>query len=167
METELENLIFKIRLYNPHFNSQLIQKAYYFAQKAHQGQKRHSGEPVFNHLLATACGLADWKLDSVSIAAGLLHDVIEDTNVTKSEVEKEFGEQVATIVDGVTKISAIKLQGKTEESFVENLRKMILVMAQDLRVVLVKLSDRHHNMQTLSFLPVNKQKLIAQETLEV
>jgi GTP pyrophosphokinase len=167
MENELEKLTSQIREYNPAADFKEVEKAYLFAQEAHAGQKRLSGEPVFAHLLATASVLVQWKLDTTSIVAGLLHDVIEDGGRRLEQVEKEFGEEVARLVDGVTKIGEIKLRGKAEEEFVENLRKMILVMSRDLRVVMIKLADRYHNMKTLSFLPLEKQKRIAQETLDV
>lgn len=167
MNQELEKLILKIRAYNSQADFEGIKKAYEFASRAHAGRRRFSGDPEVSHLLATAFTLADWKLDTTSIIAGLLHDVVEDGGKTLEEVKREFGEEVATIVNGVTKIGEIKLRGKAEEEFGENLRKMILVMARDLRVVLVKLADRCHNMQTLSFLPPEKQKRIARETLEI
>lgn len=167
MNKDLQTLIAKVEKYHPEADFEEIKKAYEFAAAAHAGQKRFSGESLFSHPLATALCLADWKLDTTSIIAGLLHDVVEDSGKTLEKIEKEFGENVKTIVDGVTKIGELKLRGKEEEEFVENLRKMILVMAHDLRVVLVKLADRHHNMQTLSFLPPEKQKRIAKETLEV
>lgn len=167
MDKDLEQLISKIKEYNPDADFEKVKKAYFFAAEAHEGQKRFSGEPLFSHPLATALCLAGWKLDITSIIAGLLHDVVEDGGKTLEKIEKEFGENVKTIVDGVTKIGELKLRGEEEEEFVENLRKMILVMAHDLRVVLVKLADRYHNMQTLAFLPPEKQKRIAKETLEV
>ncbi len=167
MEAELEKLVTRIQEYHSQADFGQIRKAYFFAQEAHLGQKRFSGESVFSHVLATAQVLVDWQLDTTSVVAGLLHDVVEDGGKTLLEVKKEFGEDVACLVDGVTKIGEIKLRGKAEEEFVENLRKMILVMAHDLRVVLVKLADRYHNMKTLSFLPLEKQKRIAKETLEV
>ncbi len=164
---EIKKLLDQVKKYSPQADLEKIKRAYGFAQEAHEGQKRRSGEPVLNHLLATAEALVDWKLDGESIAGGLLHDVVEDTGKTLDELEKEFGENIANLVDGVTKIGEIKLHGKEEEQFVENLRKMILVMSADLRVVLIKLADRYHNMRTLSFLPLEKQKRIAKETLGV
>ena len=167
METDLEKLISQIGQYYPRADVEEIRKAYEFAQNAHAGQKRFSGESVFSHLLCTARVLVEWKLDATSIIAGLLHDVVEDGGKTLNQVEKEFGSDVARLVNGVTKVGEIKLRGATDEEFVENLRKMILVMSRDLRVVMIKLADRYHNMRTLSFLPLEKQKRIAQETLEV
>ena len=143
----------------------LIKKAYSFAKKAHADQKRKSGEPYLNHVLATAITLDEWGLDEPTVASGLLHDVVEDTPVTSKELANEFGEDVAFLVDGVTKIGNVKYRG--HEKQVENLRKMILAMAEDLRVILIKLADRRHNMKTLEFLPSNKRKRIAIETAEV
>lgn len=164
---EIESLISKIQDYNSRADFELIKRAFEFAEIAHAGQKRLSGESVIIHPLAAANILADYKMDSVSIAAGLLHDTVEDANITMAELEKEFGEEVAHLVGGVTKISQIRLRGSSEEEYVENLRKMILAMAKDLRVVLVKLADRLHNMQTLKFLSSEKQFKNAKETLEV
>jgi len=163
---ELKNLISKIQNYNSNANFELIKKAYEFAEIAHAGQKRLSGEPFFSHPLAVANILADHRLDSTSIVVGLLHDTLEDTNVSKEELEKEFGLEVADLVKGETKIGELKLRGSSEK-FVENLRRMILAMSKDLRVILVKLADRLHNMQTLQYLPEEKQKNNAKETLEV
>lgn len=150
---------------NTDFNR--LKKAWEFTKLAHHGQERLSGDPFVSHPLAVANFLADWKLDTTSIIAGLLHDTVEDGGAKIEDVEKEFGEEVARIVDGVTKISTLRLQGTKEEVFVENLRRMILVMARDLRVVLVKLADRLHNMQTLSPLPKGKRIEIAQNTLDI
>ena len=167
MEKDYQKLIVKIKSYNPNPNLELIDSAWEFAKLAHYGQRRLSGEATITHSLAVADILADWKLDSVSIVAGLLHDTIEDCGVKKEELVKEFGGDVATLVDGVTNIGKLKLRGSKDEEFVENLRKMLLVMAKDLRVVFIRLSDRLHNMRTLQFLPENKQKRISRETLEV
>lgn len=165
--TKIDGLISKIQDYNSGADFELIKKAYGFAEITHAGQKRLSGESVIIHPLAVANILADYKMDSVSIVAGLLHDTIEDAGIAVRELEKEFGPEVANMVEGVTKISRIKLRGSSEEEYVENLRKMILAMAKDLRVVLVKLADRFHNMETLEFLAPEKQFKNAKETLEV
>ncbi|MEX2053969.1 MAG: RelA/SpoT family protein [Candidatus Colwellbacteria bacterium] len=143
----------------------LIERALSFAKKAHAGQKRKNGEPFINHSIATAKTLTNWGLDEETIAAGLLHDVVEDTPVTEKELLAEFGEEIAVLVDGVTKISHVKYRG--HERQVESLRKMILAMAQDLRVLLIKLADRLHNMRTLDALPAPKRRRIALETMEV
>lgn len=148
-------------------DSETLHQAWEFAELAHSGQKRLSGEPYVLHGLATASTLLEWKLDVSTIVAGLLHDSIEDGGATREDLEKEFGNQVAMLVDGVTKVSHLHLRDSEKEQFVENLRKMFLAMAKDLRVVFVKLADRLHNMQTLSVLPPKKQKRIARETIEV
>ncbi|PIS14945.1 hypothetical protein COT63_02585 [Candidatus Shapirobacteria bacterium CG09_land_8_20_14_0_10_38_17] len=160
-------LINEVRSYNPNADFDLIRKAYRLAEKAHQGQKRLSGSPVISHCLTTANLLADWKLDSASIAAGLLHDTVEDSNFTLEKIKKEVGESVAALVDGVTKVGHLKMRGSVSEEFIETLRKMFLAMSRDLRVVIIKIADRYHNMQTLQYLPADKAKGIAQETLEV
>ena len=163
----IDELISKVHSYNPKADLDLIKKAYQIAEKAHQGQKRLSGASVISHCLATANFLADWKLDSASIAAGLLHDAVEDTQVTIKEVKKKLGKDISYLVDGLTRVGKIKLRGSDSEGFIENLRKMFLAMSRDLRVVIIKLADRYHNMLTLEYLPLEKQHGIAQETLEV
>lgn len=142
-----------------------VARAYEFAKKAHAVQKRKNGEPYFNHVLAAAENVASWKLDEQSVAAALLHDTVEDTERTLDDVKKEFGEEIAFLVDGVTKIGKVKYRGV--ETQVENLRKMLLALSQDIRVILIKLADRLHNMQTLAHLPPQKQKRIALETMEI
>jgi len=145
--------------------SDLIQRAYEFSEKAHRGQKRKTGEPYFNHTVATAKTLAEWGLDETTIAAGLLHDVVEDTNVTASELQKEFGKEIAKMVDGVTKLGTVKYRGDKAQA--DNLRKLVLAMAEDLRVIFIKLADRLHNMQTIEPLPQEKRERIALETMEI
>lgn len=145
----------------------IIEKAWKFASDAHFGQKRFSGDDYITHSLEVAQIIATWKLDVASIAAGLLHDTVEDGAATAKDITNYFGEEVAILVDGVTKVSKLKLRGSDEEEFVENLRKMFLAMAKDLRVVLIKLADRLHNMRTLEYLPEEKQKRIAKETLDI
>ena len=142
-----------------------IKRAYDLAFKMHEGQKRKNGEPYFNHALATAETIAEWGLDETSIVAGLLHDVVEDTDYPLDKIKSEFGEEVAFLVDGVTKLGKIKYRGVERQ--VENLRKMMLALSQDLRVVIIKLADRLHNMKTLAALPPQKQKRIALETSEI
>ncbi len=142
-----------------------IAQAFKFAERAHAGQKRKTGEPYFNHVLATAEILNDWHMDEATIVAGLIHDTVEDTPTTREEVKKLFGEEVAFLIDGVTKLGRIKYRGA--ENKAENLRKMILALSQDLRVIFIKLADRLHNMRTLSILPPPKQKRIALETDEI
>jgi GTP pyrophosphokinase len=143
----------------------LIARAYAFAEKAHKGQLRKSGEQYFTHPLAAAEILHSWHLDDATIAAGLLHDTVEDTGVPLETIRKEFGDEVAFLVDGMTKLGTIKYRGA--ENKAENLRKMVLAISEDLRVVLIKLADRLHNMQTLGALPPAKQKRIALETDEI
>jgi guanosine-3',5'-bis(diphosphate) 3'-pyrophosphohydrolase len=151
----------------PRGRTDLIKKAYHFAKKAHEGQKRYSGESYFLHPKATAEHLALWGLGEVTIAAGLLHDVSDDTPVTQEELRQEFGPEVARLVRGVSRAGNVKLRGNVKLKQVENLRQLFLVMARDLRVVFVKLADRLHNMQTLAAVPLSKQARIAKETLEV
>jgi GTP pyrophosphokinase len=145
----------------------IIAKAYEFTLKAHAGQKRRSGEDYAQHPIAVAKILADLGMGSKTIAAGLLHDTVEDTGVTLEEIEKEFGKEIAGMVDGITKLGRIKLRGSHEEYFLENLRKMFLAMATDIRVIIIKLADRLHNMETLGYNPPAKQIRIANETMEV
>ena len=144
---------------------QFIKKAYFFAEKCHKAQKRLTGEPYIIHPLATAFYLTELKMDAVTIAAGLLHDVTEDSDCSLEEIEKEFGDDVARIVEGVTRLAAVKYFSKKRR--IEDLRKLLLIMAEDLRVVIVKLADRLHNMQTLGILPLQKGRRIATETIEV
>jgi len=144
----------------------LIQKAYVFTAQAHLGQTRLSGEPYISHPMSVASILAEMKLDEATVTAGLLHDTVEDTQTTIDEIEELFGEEVADIVDGVTKISKMQFESKAVAQ-AENIRKMILAMAEDIRVLMVKLADRLHNMRTLDFQPSVKQRLISQETLEI
>jgi GTP pyrophosphokinase len=143
----------------------LISRAYAFSMAAHKEQQRKTGEPYFNHALATAETLNNWHLDEATIAAGLLHDTVEDTNVPLEEIKREFGGEIAFLVDGVTKLGRIKYRGA--EGKAENLRKMILALSKDLRVVFIKLADRLHNMRTLQALPPAKQKRVALETDEI
>ncbi len=151
---------------NPDANLELIQKAYVYAATAHAGQTRLSGEPYLSHPLAVAHTLAELGFDEASIVAGLLHDTVEDTKATIEELDELFGEDVADIVDGVTKISMIPFDSK-EDAQAENIRKMILAMSHDIRVLMVKLADRIHNMRTLDFQKAHKQHRIAQETMDI
>lgn len=143
----------------------LIRTAFEFAQRAHDGQKRESGEPYFTHAYNTAHALVGWKLDAQTIAAGLLHDTIEDCNVSPETIRKEFGDDVKFLVESITKLSKLKYRGN--ERSLESLRKMILATSKDLRVIFIKLADRLHNMRTLEHVPVSKQRRIALETTEV
>jgi GTP pyrophosphokinase len=164
--TRFRELMKKLRENRPNDDFELVKKAYEFSQKHHAGQTRASGEPYLVHPLEVANVLADMKMDAVSIAAGLLHDSVEDTSVTTVEIRQEFGEQVAHIVEGVTKISKIDFSS-TEEAQAENLRKMMLAMVDDIRVILIKLADRLHNMRTLEHLPPDRQQRVARETLDI
>ena len=162
-----KDLIKKIKDYNKFLNPETLSKAYTFALNAHKNQKRDSGDPYLTHPVAVANILTDLKLDSATIATGLLHDTIEDTKATYKTVEKEFGKEVADLVDGVTKIS--ELEGKiVENSKAENIRKLILATSKDIRVLLVKLADRLHNMRTLNSISDKNRKFrIAKETMEI
>lgn len=162
----LEDLCQKILQYYPNADLKVIEKAYFFSEKAHSGQIRRSGEPYISHPLSVAGILADLKLDLDSIATGLLHDTVEDTHATVEQIKTEFGETIAQLVDGVTKISKMQFKSSTERQG-ENIRKMIVAMGKDVRVILVKLADRLHNMRTLHHMPYEKQARIAQETLEI
>ena len=161
------DLIKKIKTYNKFLNSETLSKAYIFALNAHKNQKRESGDPYLMHPVAVADILTDLKLDSATIATGLLHDTIEDTKTTYETVKKEFGKEVADLVDGVTKISELE-EKVVENSKAENFRKLILATSKDIRVLLVKLADRLHNMRTLNAIDdPNKKNRIARETMEI
>ncbi len=162
----LNDIIESLLSYHPKADVRLVEKAYVYSAKAHQGQVRLSGEPYLSHPLEVAYLLTKMKMDEVCVAAGLLHDTLEDTSATEEELTRLFGEQVCNIVKGVTKISKIRFSSR-EQKQAENIRKMILAMASDIRVVLVKLADRLHNMRTLGFQKPEKQKIIAQETLDI
>ncbi|RPJ78698.1 MAG: bifunctional (p)ppGpp synthetase/guanosine-3',5'-bis(diphosphate) 3'-pyrophosphohydrolase, partial [Acidobacteria bacterium] len=166
MVIRFEDLLEKVREYNPDADLELLRRAYVFSALEHRGQVRHSGEPYLIHPLEVATILAEQKMDVVTISAGLLHDVVEDTLTTTERLEGTFGQEVAHIVEGVTKISAITFSS-TEERQAENFRKMLLAMVDDIRVILVKLADRLHNMRTLRFLQEDSRLRIAQETLEI
>ena len=172
-----QDLISRVRRYHPSDDISMIEKAYKIAYAAHEGQVRKSGEPYIIHPLCVAIILADLELDKETIEAGLLHDVVEDTIMTEEEIEKEFGPDVALLVDGVTKLQQINFptdkrngDNKTadqQEMQAENLRKMFLAMAKDIRVIMIKLADRLHNMRTLKYQPPAKQQKIARETMEI
>jgi len=165
LNKKLQTLLKTIKQYNPKADLGLIELAYEFAKEAHTGQKRMTGEDYINHPLATAQNLADLKLTTPIIIAGLLHDVPEDTSYTLEDVKKNFGEEVAGLVEGITKLGSIKYRGI--ERYIENLRKMFIAMATDLRVILIKFADRLHNLKTLYALPRDKQIRIASEVLEI
>ena len=165
-DVTISSLIEKVRSYAPEGVEELIADAYSVAHSAHRGQARKSGEPFVYHPLATAEILADLRLDAATVAAALLHDVVEDTAVTKEEISKRFGAELAEIVDGVTKLKHLP-SGNLEEAQAESLRKMIVAMSRDVRVIIIKLADRLHNMRTLSYLKRETQLKKAQETLEI
>ena len=143
----------------------LVTKAFNFAKVAHAGQLRKNGEPYFNHVFATGMNLAKLEMDAVTIAAGIMHDVLEDTDITVAEMKKEFGDEIVFLVEGVTKLGTLKYQGI--ERHAESLRKFFVAMAHDIRVVIIKLADRLHNVDTIEHLTVDKQKRVALETLEI
>ena len=163
---DLQALLRKFKEYNPNQDTSLIEKAYHFAEKAHAGQKRESGEPYFTHCQHVANILMDFNLDADTICAGLLHDTVEDTPVTLEDLRREFSKEIAHMVQGVTKISDLKFSS-TDEETVENWRKMLIAVAEDVRVILIKLADRTHNMRTMDVMPPDRQKFKAYETISL
>ena len=162
----IQDILDKVEKYQTQEDVELVRKAYVYAAAAHAGQTRLSGEPYLSHPLAVADTLAEMRMDGASVVAGLLHDTVEDTRATIEEIDESFGEDVADIVDGVTKISMLTFDSK-EAQQAENIRKMILAMNEDMRVLFVKLADRLHNMRTLEFMKPEKQRRIAQETMDI
>lgn len=162
----IQKLIDKVQSYNPEADTDIIREAYYFAEKHHEGQKRNSGEDYIIHPFNVACILAEMNMDVSTIIAGLLHDTIEDTSVTYDDVKEKFGEEVADLVDGVTKLKMLSYQTKQEKQ-AENIRKMVLAMAKDIRVIIVKFADRLHNMRTLEYMTPEKKHDKALETIEI
>jgi guanosine-3',5'-bis(diphosphate) 3'-pyrophosphohydrolase len=162
----LTDLVDRVRQYNPSASTDVIERAYEFSAEVHKGQRRKSGEPYLTHPLHVASIIADMRLDVPSVVTGLLHDTVEDTLATLDQIEGTFGEEIASLVDGVTKIGQISFTSR-EEKQAENFRKMLLAMARDIRVILVKLADRTHNMRTLGHLDAHRQAEIAQETIEI
>ncbi|MDL2315867.1 bifunctional (p)ppGpp synthetase/guanosine-3',5'-bis(diphosphate) 3'-pyrophosphohydrolase [Desulfovibrio sp. OttesenSCG-928-A18] len=162
----IQDILDKVAAYQSPEDVELVRKAYVFAAAAHAGQTRLSGEPYLSHPIAVAYTLADMRMDGASVAAGLLHDTVEDTKATIEDIDESFGEDVADIVDGVTKISMLAFDSK-EAQQAENIRKMILAMNEDMRVLFVKLADRLHNMRTLQYMKPEKQHRIAQETMDI
>ncbi|MCX5887669.1 MAG: HD domain-containing protein, partial [Proteobacteria bacterium] len=162
----LNDILDAVVSYHPEANLEIIEKAYVFSAKAHHGQIRLNGEPYLMHPLEVAAILTKLHLDEASVATGLLHDTVEDTYATLDQIEDAFGKEISALVDGVTKISRISF-GTHEEQQAENFRKMIIAMAKDIRVILIKLADRVHNMRTLTFISAEKQIEIATETLDI
>ncbi len=159
-------LVDRVRRYNPHANEALLNRAYVYAMKAHGKQKRASGDPYFSHPLEVAAILTELKLDDATIIAALLHDTIEDTQATRAEIDTQFGKEIGELVEGLTKLKKLDLVSKRAEQ-AENLRKLLLAIADDVRVLLVKLADRLHNMRTLQHVPEDKRNRIAEETLDI
>jgi guanosine-3',5'-bis(diphosphate) 3'-pyrophosphohydrolase len=164
--TQLQTLLEELARYQPGADLALLERAYRFSEACHQGQQRASGEPYVSHPLEVARLLVEFKMDALTVTAGLLHDVLEDTRATKQELEREFGREVAELVDGVTKLSKLAFSSR-EERQAENFRKMVVAMARDLRVLLIKLADRLHNMRTLQYLPPDRARAVARETLDI
>lgn len=167
MEISFADLVNKARASQVNIDTEKLKAVYLFAAEKHQGQVRQTGEPYIVHPLHTASIIIDWGMDQASIEAALLHDLPELADITPQQIEKEFGEEVANLVEGVSRVGKVRLRGSQNTEFLENLRKMFVVMAQDIRVVLIRLADRLHNMTTLDAVPLSKQKRIAIETLEV
>ena len=166
-EVLYDDLVKSIRKYHPSDDLTMIEKAYQIARDAHKDQKRKSGEPYIIHPLCVAIILADLEMDKETIAAGILHDVVEDTVMTEAELTDVFGREVALLVDGVTKLTQLNWDKDKVEIQAENLRKMFLAMAKDIRVILIKLADRLHNMRTLQYMKPEKQREKARETIEI
>src|SRR5574341_1255451 len=164
--TQLQTLIEEIPKYQPGADLDVLARAYDFSAASHKGQQRASGEPYLSHPLEVASLLVNFKMDVTTVTAGLLHDVLEDTKATKADLQREFGQEIADLVDGVTKIGKLAFSSR-EERQAENFRKMLVAMARDLRVLMIKLADRLHNMRTLDYLRGEKARKIAQETLDI
>src|SRR6202050_6488 len=160
------DLVERVRSYNPDTNEDLLNRAYVYAMKAHGAQTRASGDPYFSHPLEVAAILTDLKLDDATIVAALLHDTIEDTEATRGEIDTVFGPEIGALVEGLTKLKRLELVSR-EAKQAENLRKLLLAIADDVRVLLIKLADRLHNMRTLEFVPPTARHRIAEETLDI
>src|SRR5579872_7102348 len=160
------DLVERVRAYNPNTNEDLLNRAYVYAMRAHGEQTRASGDPYFSHPLEVAAILTDLKLDDATIVAAMLHDTIEDTEATRAEIDQIFGHEIGVLVEGLTKLKRLDLVSR-EAKQAENLRKLLLAIADDVRVLLVKLADRLHNMRTLQFVPAEKRERIAEETLDI
>src|ERR1700745_526613 len=159
-------LVERVRKYNPNTNEELLNRAYVYAMKAHGEQLRASGDPYFSHPLEVAAILTDLKVDDATIVAALLHDTIEDTEATRAEIDQLFGKDIGHLVEGLTKLKKLDLVSR-EAKQAENLRKLLLAISDDVRVLLIKLADRLHNMRTLGHMPPEKRRRIAEETLDI
>ncbi len=159
-------LVERVRRYNPETDEDLLNRAYVFAMKAHGAQKRASGDPFFSHPLEVAAILTDLKLDDATIVSAVLHDTIEDTAATREEIDKVFGTEIGGLVEGLTKLNKLDFASKHAQQ-AENFRKLLLAIADDARVLLIKLADRLHNMRTLNFMAPDKRARIAQDTLDI
>ncbi|HVQ10705.1 MAG TPA: HD domain-containing protein, partial [Methyloceanibacter sp.] len=166
MTTRAYELVERVKSYEPDADEALLNRAYVYAMKAHGNQKRASGAPFFSHPLEVAAILAEMRLDDATIATALLHDTIEDTGATRSEIDALFGVEIGSLVDGLTKIKKLDLVTKKAEQ-AENFRKLLLAISSDIRVLLVKLADRLHNMRTLGAMKPAKRKIIAEETMDI
>src|SRR5437764_7236544 len=162
----VDELLEEVAAYNPEVDRDLLARAFRFAARAHEGQQRRSGEAFIHHPWGAAKICAQLRLDEQTLAAALLHDVVEDTGTALDEVRAEFGDEVARLVDGVTKLTRVQFQSR-EQAEAENYRKMVVAMSEDVRVILVKLTDRLHNLRTIEYLGKQKQILKAKEALEV
>ena len=163
---DIEEVVTAVEQYNPNADLDLIHRAYLFSAEAHKEQKRRSGIPYVSHPLAVAYILTQLRMDAMTIASALLHDTIEDTGATEEQITQDFGQEVAVLVNGVTKLNKLEF-GNSEEHQAESFRKMVIAMAKDIRVILVKLADRLHNLRTLEHMPDHKRRPIAQETLDI
>src|SRR6478736_9344047 len=163
---QVEQIIDRVRSYQPAADADLIKRAYDFSYRMHAGQTRKSGDPYFIHPASVAGIITELRLDTASVCAGLLHDVVEDTLATTKDLEREFGGEIASLVDGVTKLGKINFTSK-EDRQAENFRKMVVAMARDIRVLLIKLCDRVDNMRTLEHMKPEAQERIARETMEI
>src|SRR5499427_10406907 len=163
---QLDQILSELAGYHPSADLPLVRRAYQFAAQAHDGQTRKSGDPYVTHPLSVAQVIAELKLDVASVCAGLLHDCVEDTTATVEQLGEQFGKEIAYLVDGVTKLGKLPYSTR-EEQQAENFRKMLLAMARDIRVILVKLCDRLDNMRTLDHMPPEKQERIARETMDI
>ena len=166
MSSPADSLIAKIKAYNPNADVSVVEKAYEFAALIHRDHKRLSGEPYITHPLAVANFLADLEQDPKTIAAAFLHDTVEDSEVTSPQIAEKFGAEIAKLVEGVTKLSQFSFAGH-EERQAENFRKMFVAMGEDFRIIVIKLADRLHNMQTLQYLPPDRQKALSLETRDI